>query len=94
MSKQIVFNQDAKTKLLKGVIKLSDAVTCTLGQELPKNQVYVGVQTIIGNSNVMAGPQLTLKTKKDNMYGAGVLIDGNGNKYLGVSVGWKIAFKK
>jgi chaperonin GroEL len=31
MSKQIVFNQDAKTKLLKGVIKLSDAVTCTLG---------------------------------------------------------------
>jgi chaperonin GroEL len=31
MSKQIVFNQDAKVKLLKGVIKLSDAVTCTLG---------------------------------------------------------------
>jgi chaperonin GroEL len=31
MSKQIVFNQDAKTKLLKGIIKLSDAVTCTLG---------------------------------------------------------------
>ena len=31
MSKQIVFNQDAKTKLLKGVLKLSDAVTCTLG---------------------------------------------------------------
>jgi chaperonin GroEL len=31
MSKQIIFNQDAKTKLLKGVIKLSDAVTCTLG---------------------------------------------------------------
>jgi hypothetical protein len=63
-------------------------------KELPKNQVYIGAQTIIGNSNVMAGPQLTLKTKKDNMYGAGLLIDGNGNKYLGVSVGWKIAFKK
>lgn len=31
MSKQIVFNQDAKTKLLKGITKLSDAVTCTLG---------------------------------------------------------------
>ena len=31
MSKQIVFNQDAKTKLLKGIVKLSDAVTCTLG---------------------------------------------------------------
>jgi len=31
MSKQIVFNQDAKVKLLKGITKLSDAVTCTLG---------------------------------------------------------------
>ena len=31
MSKQIVFNQDAKVKLLRGITKLSDAVTCTLG---------------------------------------------------------------
>ena len=31
MSKQIVFSQDAKVKLLKGITKLSDAVTCTLG---------------------------------------------------------------
>jgi chaperonin GroEL len=31
MNKQIVFNQEAKTSLLKGVTKLSDAVTCTLG---------------------------------------------------------------
>ena len=63
-------------------------------KELPKNQVYIGVQTIIGGSNVMVGPQLTLKTKKDNMYGTGMLIDGHGNKYLGVSLGWKIRLKK
>ena len=31
MNKQIVFNQEAKTSLLKGVTKLSDAVTATLG---------------------------------------------------------------
>jgi chaperonin GroEL len=31
MNKQIVFNQEAKSSLLKGVIKLSDAVTATLG---------------------------------------------------------------
>ena len=31
MNKQIVFNQEAKTSLLKGVKKLSDAVTATLG---------------------------------------------------------------
>ena len=42
----------------------------------------------------MAGPQLTLKTKRDNMYGAGILIDGDGKKYLGVSIGWKIKLKK
>ena len=63
-------------------------------KELPRNQVYIGGQAIVGNSNVMVGPQLTLKTKKDNMYGAGMLIDGHGNKYLGVSVGWKIRIKK
>jgi len=63
-------------------------------KELPRNQVYIGGQAIVGNSNVMVGPQLTLKTKKDNIYGAGMLIDGHGNKYLGVSVGWKIRIKK
>ena len=31
MNKQIVFNQEAKTALLKGITKLSDAVTATLG---------------------------------------------------------------
>jgi len=31
MNKQIVFNQEAKNHLLKGVMKLSDAVTATLG---------------------------------------------------------------
>ena len=31
MNKQIVFNQDAKNNLLKGVMKLSNAVTATLG---------------------------------------------------------------
>ena len=31
MNKQIVFNQEAKSSLLKGVVKLSDAVTATLG---------------------------------------------------------------
>ncbi len=63
-------------------------------KELPKNQVYVGVQGLAGNSSALIGPQLTLKTKKDNLYGTSLLIDGNGNKYFGVSVGWKIRLKK
>jgi hypothetical protein len=63
-------------------------------KELPKNQVYVGVQGLAGNSTALVGPQLTLKTKKDNLYGTSLLIDGNGNKYFGLSVGWKIRLKK
>jgi len=63
-------------------------------KELPKNQVYIGVQGLAGNSSALIGPQLTLKTKKDNLYGTSLLIDGNGNKYFGVSVGWKIRLKK
>jgi hypothetical protein len=63
-------------------------------KELPKNQVYVGAQGVVGNSIVMAGPQLTFKTKKDNLYGVNFFLDANGNKYYGASVGWKIRLKK
>jgi len=63
-------------------------------KELPKNQVYIGAQGVVGNSIVMAGPQLTFKTKKDNLYGVNLFLDANGNKYYGASVGWKIRLKK
>jgi hypothetical protein len=76
------------------IVKERTVVDTKIVKELPKNQVYIGVQGLVGNSNALAGPQLTLKTKKDNMYGTSLLIDGNGNKYFGVSVGWKIKLKK
>ena len=63
-------------------------------KELPKNQVYIGAQGVVGNSIVMVGPQITLKTKKDNLYGVNLFLDANGNKYYGASVGWKIRLKK
>jgi hypothetical protein len=63
-------------------------------KELPKNQVYIGAQCVIGNSIVMVGPQITLKTKKDNLYGVNLFLDANGNKYYGASIGWKIRLKK
>jgi hypothetical protein len=63
-------------------------------KELPRNQVYVGAQGVVGNSIVMVGPQLTFKTKKDNLYGVNFFLDANGNKYYGASVGWKIRLKK
>jgi hypothetical protein len=63
-------------------------------KELPKNQVYIGAQGVIGNSIVMVGPQITLKTKKDNLYGVNLFLDANGNKYYGASISWKIRLKK
>jgi hypothetical protein len=63
-------------------------------KELPKNQVYAGISGVVGNSNVLVGPQLTLKTKKDNIYGVNVYVDNNLNKYIGVNLAWKIKLKK
>jgi hypothetical protein len=63
-------------------------------KELPKNQVYVGVGGIAGNSLVIAGPTLSLKTKKDNIYGLNIYVDNNLNKYIGVNLAWKIKLKK
>jgi hypothetical protein len=63
-------------------------------KELPKNQVYAGISGVVGNSNVLVGPQLTLKTKKDNIYGLNVYLDNNLNKYIGFNLAWKIKLKK
>lgn len=63
-------------------------------KELPRNQVYAGLGGIVGNSNILAGPQLTLKTKKDNIYGVNMYLDNNLNKYIGFNIAWKIKLKK
>jgi hypothetical protein len=63
-------------------------------KELPKNQVYAGLGGVVGNSSVLFGPQLTLKTKKDNIYGLNVYLDNNLNKYIGFNLAWKIKLKK
>jgi len=63
-------------------------------KELPRNQVFAGISGVVGNSNVLVGPQLTLKTKKDNIYGLNVYLDNNLNKYIGFNLAWKIKLKK
>lgn len=63
-------------------------------KELPKNQVYVGVGGVAGNSLILAGPTISLKTKKDNIYGLNVYVDPNLNKYIGINLAWKIKLKK
>jgi len=75
-------------------IKQTTITDTKIVKELPKNQVYVGVGSVIGNSNALVGPNLLLKSKKDNIYGVNVYVDNNLNKYIGVNVAWKIKLKK
>ncbi len=73
MNKQIVFNQEAKTSLLKGVKKLSDAVTATLGP----NGRNVIIENQGGNPNstkdgVTVAKSISLKDPIENV-GAQIL---------------------
>jgi hypothetical protein len=63
-------------------------------RELPRNQIYIGVNSTINNSLLIFGPQILLKTKKDNIYGLNVSLDNNLNKYIGLNLNWKIKIKK
>ena len=73
MNKQIVFNQEAKNNLLKGVTKLSDAVTSTLGP----NGRNVIIENSGGNPNstkdgVTVAKSISLKDPIENV-GAQIL---------------------
>jgi hypothetical protein len=63
-------------------------------KELPRNQVYVGIGGISNSSSILVGPNLLLKTKKDNIYGLNLYVDPNSNIYIGVNINWKIKIKK
>ena len=56
------------------VVKERTVVDTKIVKELPKNQVYVGAQAFVGGSTAMVGPQISLKTKKDNLYGTVFLL--------------------
>jgi hypothetical protein len=63
-------------------------------KELPRNQVYVGIGGISNSSSILVGPNLLLKTKKDNIYGLNLYVDPNSNMYIGVNINWKIKIIK
>jgi chaperonin GroEL len=73
MNKQIVFNQEAKTSLLRGVTKLSDAVTATLGPNgrnvIIENQ---GGNPISTKDGVTVAKSISLKDPIENV-GAQIL---------------------
>lgn len=63
-------------------------------KEPARTQIYVGVNAYSGNQQGFAGPHISLKTKKDNIYGMNMLMDADGNKYYGFNLAWKIKLKK
>lgn len=70
-------------------------------KELPRNQVYVGINGLFNVSNkvsnnpsLLIGPSVLLKSKKDNIYGVSMYVDNSLNTYAGLNINWKIKFKK
>lgn len=67
MAKKIIFDEDAKTKLVKGINILADAVKITLG---PRGQnVVIGTehQPFISNDGVTIAKSINLKDEFENM---------------------------
>jgi len=74
-------------------IKEKTITNTTIVKELPKVQVFAGLGGVAGNGLILAGPKLTLKTKKDNLYNVGLLVDDKLNKYVSFGMQWKIKLK-
>jgi len=74
-------------------IKEKTITNTTIVKELPKLQVFAGLGGVAGNGLILAGPKLTLKTKKDNLYNVGLLVDDKLNKYVSFGMQWKIKLK-
>ena len=74
-------------------IKQKTITNTTIVKELPKNKVWLGLNGVWGN-NLLVGPSISLVTKRDNLYGAAVYVDPDGNRSYGVNLAWKIKIKK
>jgi hypothetical protein len=74
-------------------VKQKTITNTTIVKELPKNKVWIGLNGIWG-SNLMVGPNISLVTKRDNLYNAGLYVDQDGNRSYGVGMAWKIKLKK
>jgi len=74
-------------------IKEKTITNTTIVKELPKIQVYAGLDGIAGSGLAAVGPKITLKTKKDNLYNVGLSFDNNLNKYVSFGIQWKIKLK-
>ena len=74
-------------------IKEKTITNTTIVKELPKIQVFAGLGGVVGNGIIAAGPKVTLKTKRDNLYNVGLSFDNNLNKYVSFGMQWKIKLK-
>jgi hypothetical protein len=85
----------------KAFVKERTITDTKIVKELPKTQVFAGLNMTLNQQDVFGsvGTGLTVKTKKDKLYqvGVGVTNNGSGNDlvpYLGVGMQWRIKFKK
>lgn len=67
MAKKIIYSEKAKTQLLKGVNKLADAVSVTLGPKGSNVVLDKGAAPEVTNDGVTIAKEIELKGKAENM---------------------------
>jgi hypothetical protein len=96
----IISQNKIESRNIKWDYKIPTVLDTKIVKELPKNQLYLGLNTNFDKANVInsVGVGAILKTKRDRIYqlntGLSNSITGETQPYLGGGMYWKIKIKK
>jgi hypothetical protein len=96
----IISQNKIESRNIKWDYKIPTILDTKIVKELPKNQLYLGLNTNFDKANVInsVGVGVILKTKRDRIYqlntGLSNSITGETQPYLGGGMYWKIKIKK
>lgn len=96
----VISQNKIESRSVKWDYKIPTILDTKIVKELPKNQVYVGLNTNFDQQNLInsVGAGVILKTKRDRIYqlNAGVAnsITGETQPFIGGGIYWKIKLRK
>ena len=96
----VISQNKIESRNIKWDYKIPTILDTKIVKELPKNQVYLGVNTNFDKANVVnsVGAGVILKTKRDRIYqlntGLANSITGETQPFIGGGIYWKIRLRK
>lgn len=96
----VISQNKIESRSIKWDYKIPTILDTKIVKELPKNQVYLGVNTNFDRANVVnsVGAGVILKTKRDRIYqlntGLANSITGETQPFIGGGIYWKIRLRK